>query len=146
MILKLQVVVIGEDGHQETCEIASVERRDLKPETLGLTLAEGKAILKGIQQIVIERQASTCLASYRGCRRTSKGYHDLSVRTVFGCLKVKSPRLHHCDCRSHERRLSAPWRSCFRSTPRRSCFSWKPNFADEPWDDGAVDGGRAAHG
>ena len=27
----------------------SIERKDLKPETLGLTLAEGKAILKDIQ-------------------------------------------------------------------------------------------------
>jgi hypothetical protein len=63
VIFKLQVMVITEDGHQETCEITSVERRDLKPETLGLTLAESKAILKGIQQIVVERQASTCLAS-----------------------------------------------------------------------------------
>ena len=67
MICKLQVVVIADDGHQETCEITSVERRDLKPETLGLTLAEGKEILKGIQQIVIQRQAGTCLASYRHC-------------------------------------------------------------------------------
>jgi hypothetical protein len=45
VILKLQVVVIGDDGQQETCEITSVERKDLKPATLGLTLAEGKAIL-----------------------------------------------------------------------------------------------------
>ena len=108
MIFKLQVVVIADDGHPETCEITSVERRDLKPETLGLTLAEGKAILKGIQQLVIQRQAATCLAPYQQCLdcgspRTSKGYHDLSLRTVFGCLKVKSPRLlYHCDCRPHE--------------------------------------------
>jgi len=39
---------MADDGDQETCEITSVERRDLKPETLGLTLAEGKAMLKGI--------------------------------------------------------------------------------------------------
>ena len=114
MIFKLQVVAIAEDGHQETCEITSVERRDLKPETLGLTLAEGKAILKGIQQIVIQRQADTCLAPYQQCPdcgspRTSKGSHDLSLRTVFGCLKVKSPRLlHHCDCRPHAAKTFSP--------------------------------------
>jgi hypothetical protein len=72
VIFKLQVVAIAEDGHQETCEITSVERRDLKPETLGLTLAEGKAILKGIQQIVIQRQADTCWAPYRQRERLSQ--------------------------------------------------------------------------
>ena len=46
MIYKIQVVTIGEDGCQETLEIACVERTDLKPETLGLTLAEGKMILQ----------------------------------------------------------------------------------------------------
>ena len=61
MILKLQVVVIGDDGQQETCEITSVERKDLKPATLGLTLVEGKAILKDIQEIVIQRQAAILL-------------------------------------------------------------------------------------
>jgi len=42
MIYKIQVVTVSEDGCQETLEIACVERTDLKPETLGLTLAEGK--------------------------------------------------------------------------------------------------------
>jgi hypothetical protein len=45
MIYRIQVVTIGEDGCQETLEIACVKRTDLKPETLGLTLAEGKMIL-----------------------------------------------------------------------------------------------------
>ena len=67
MIFKLQVVVIADDGQQETCEITSVERKDLKPATLGLTLAEGKSILKDIQEIVIQRQAALCLATYRQC-------------------------------------------------------------------------------
>ena len=91
-----------------------MERSDLKPETLSLTLAGDKAILKGIRQIVIQRQAGTCLASYRqypdcGSRRTSKGYHDLSLRTVFGCLKVKSPRLlRHCEYRPHAVKTFSP--------------------------------------
>jgi hypothetical protein len=83
-----------------------IERKDLKPETLGLTLAEGKAILKDIQQIVVQEQISSDLAPLRQCpdcgqSRRSKGYHDLSLRTVFGHLRVKSPRLHHCECASH---------------------------------------------
>ena len=48
------MVPLGEDGQQETCEIASLQRTDLKPETLSLTLAEGKMILKDLQQILVE--------------------------------------------------------------------------------------------
>jgi hypothetical protein len=54
MICKIQVVTIGEDGRNETREITSIQRTDVKPETLGLTLAEGKMILKDLQQIVVE--------------------------------------------------------------------------------------------
>jgi hypothetical protein len=31
-----------------------------------------------------------------------EGNHTLSIRTVFGQLTVRSPRLHHCACRPHE--------------------------------------------
>jgi len=35
---------------------AIIQRTDMKPETLGLTLAEGKMILKDLQQIVVGSQ------------------------------------------------------------------------------------------
>ena len=34
MICKIQVIIIGEDGLEETRELACLERTDLKPETL----------------------------------------------------------------------------------------------------------------
>jgi hypothetical protein len=101
---KIQVVTVSDDGQEESRDVASLERQELQPETLGLTLAESKAILKDIQEIVVERQATDFLASQRRCPdcnqlRHLKGYHPLSMRTVFGKLEVKSPRLYHCDCR-----------------------------------------------
>jgi len=42
MNCRIQVVVIAEDGSRETREIQTIERKDLKPETLGLTLAEAR--------------------------------------------------------------------------------------------------------
>ena len=36
MICKIQVVIIGDEGREETRELACLERGDLKPETLGL--------------------------------------------------------------------------------------------------------------
>ena len=113
MIYKIQVVTVSEDGCQETLEIACVERTDLKPETLGLTLAEGKMILNDLQQIVVERQVSSSLLLKQACpdcgqRRCSKGNHTLSLRTVFGQLMVRSPRMHHCVCRAHETKTFSP--------------------------------------
>jgi hypothetical protein len=55
------VVITTEDGQTETREIACLEREDLIPTTLGLTLADGKAILKALQAVVVERQMATYL-------------------------------------------------------------------------------------
>jgi len=113
MICKIQVVTIGEDGRKETREITSIQRTDVKPETLGLTLAEGKMILKDLQQVIVESQVSSLLLPKRTCPecgepRCSKGNHTLSVRTVFGRLTVRSPRLYHCVCRPHETKTFSP--------------------------------------
>jgi hypothetical protein len=113
MIYKIQVVTIGEDGREETREITSIQRTDVKPETLGLTLAEGKMILRDLQQIVVESQVSSLLLPKRSCPecgepRCSKGNHTLLLRSVFGQLTVKSPRVHHCVCRPHETKTFSP--------------------------------------
>ena len=113
MICKVQVVTLGEDGRQETREIACLQRTDLKPEMLGLTLAEGKMILKDLQQIVVEGQVASFLLPKRPCPecgqpRCIKGHHTLLVRTVFGQLTVRSPRLHHCACRPHDTKTFSP--------------------------------------
>src|SRR5690349_13743934 len=113
MICKLQVVTLDEDGREETHEIARLERTDLKPETLGLTLAEGKRILQGLQQVVVESQVASLLVPKWPCPECSqprciKGYHTLLVRTVFGQLTVRSPRLVHCTCQPHDTKTFSP--------------------------------------
>ena len=45
-------------NHQD---IACVERHDLTPETFGLSLAEGKAVLQALQEVVVEWQMHTYL-------------------------------------------------------------------------------------
>jgi len=55
----IKVVITIENSQTETREIACLEREDLTPTTLGLTLAEGKAILEAPQELVVERQMST---------------------------------------------------------------------------------------
>jgi hypothetical protein len=113
MICKIQAVTRGEDGREDIREIACLERTDLKPETLGLSLAEAKAILKGLQAIVVDGQVSAHIPAQRPCPdcgglRALKGCHDLTVKTVFGALTIKSPRLLHCTCRPHETKTFSP--------------------------------------
>ena len=48
-------MITTDEGQPETRELACVEREDPTPTMLGLTLAEGKAMLKALQEIVVER-------------------------------------------------------------------------------------------
>jgi hypothetical protein len=111
-------------GQEQVHEITSLQRTELKPETLGLSLAEGKAILREIQRIVVEQQTAHCVAAHRLCSdcgqpRHSKGHHDLPMRTVFGKITIQSPRYLHCDCRPHQTKSFSPLAQALpeRTTP-----------------------------
>jgi hypothetical protein len=109
----IQVVITTENGQTETREITRLEREDLTPTTLGLTLAEGKALLKALQAVMIEQQMTTyvemqCACAYCGRRQRSKGSHTTQVRTVFGTISVQSPRLHQCSCQPHPTETFSP--------------------------------------
>jgi hypothetical protein len=82
---KLQVVTLTDEGHETTREIACVARQALTPETFGLSLAEGKAVLQALQEVMVEWQMHTDLQPQRACphwegapeqRRPSHGLAD----------------------------------------------------------------------
>jgi hypothetical protein len=109
----IQVVITTDEGQTETRDIACVEREDLTPTTLGLTLAESKAILKALQAVVVEQQMTAYVDTQRPCAhcghlQRSKGSHTAQVRTVFGTISVKSPRLHPCACQPHPTKTFSP--------------------------------------
>jgi hypothetical protein len=109
----IQVVITTENGQTETREIVCLEREDLTPTTVGLTLADGKAILKALQEVVVEQQMTAYLETQRPCadcgsHQRSKGYHTMQVRTVFGTISVQSPRLHQCSCQPHPTKTFSP--------------------------------------
>jgi len=45
MKFRPEMICLGQDGAEHRCQIAELERRELAIETLGLNLAEAKAIL-----------------------------------------------------------------------------------------------------
>jgi hypothetical protein len=102
----IQVVITTDEGQTETRDIACLERQDLTPSTLGLTLAEGKAMLKALQEVVVQQQMTAYLktqhpCAYCGNLQGRKGFHTIQVRTVFGTITINSPRLHQCPCQPH---------------------------------------------
>jgi hypothetical protein len=109
----IQVVITTDEGQTETREIASIEREDLTPTTLGLTLAEGKAMLKALQEVVVQQQLTAYLKTQRPCAHCGnlqgrKGSHTTQVRTVFGTISVQSPRLYQCPCQPHPTKTYSP--------------------------------------
>jgi len=94
MKVRIQVKVSTEGGEQVE-EITLLEREQPQLETLGLSLAEGKDILKKIQAVVVERQLDEFLCRERCCpecgkRRQSKGYSPTTTfRTSLGTSPSK---------------------------------------------------------
>ncbi len=125
MKVRIQVV-IDADGHASEIieEVATLERGALEPETLGLTLAEAKAMLQGVQQAVVTRQvaetaAQQAICSHCGQPRAHKGAHTIVVRSLFGTLRLPSPRLVHCPCQPQPTRTFSPLAALLpeRTTP-----------------------------
>jgi hypothetical protein len=129
MRVKVQVVTITDEGQEITREVACMERHDLTPVTLSLSLAEGKAVLQALEEVVVEwqmhgdlRQQLPC--PHRGKLRPRKGVHHTAFRTVFGTLSMQSPRLQHCDCQPQETHSFSPLaeRLPERTTPELLCL------------------------
>ena len=46
MKFRVEVICSDEEGVEQRCDVLEIERKQLAMETLGLSLAEGKAILQ----------------------------------------------------------------------------------------------------
>ncbi|MFK7602166.1 ISKra4 family transposase [Deinococcus sp. SM5_A1] len=83
--------------------LSTLERDELSLETLGLSLQEGKALLRDVQQRLIEAQLDAFLDAQRSCTtcgeaHSNKGKHPIRLRTAFGAFEVDSPRWRRCAC------------------------------------------------
>ena len=56
MKLTLQVMTSTDDGQQLVQELLVLEREGLQPDTVGLTLAESKTLLRTLQEVMVEHQ------------------------------------------------------------------------------------------
>ncbi len=113
MKFRLQLAIVSDAGQEQVQNVAEFEREGVTIETLGLTLAEGKLILKKVQAGIVQEQVNDALLRLRCCpycgkMRHGRGHHDVTVRTAFGNVELKSPRLGHCPCQPHVEKTFSP--------------------------------------
>ena len=104
-----RVKLVAETGEPATeIEVARIEREDWAvPETLGLSLDEGKRIAAAIQAEMVRAQASTMSEHFRSCGHcglnlSSKGYRSMTFGSLFGDVPLRVRRFVGCRC--HDRR------------------------------------------
>ena len=105
MKFRVQVVCVQDDGSERCCDVMELERQQLVRETLGLSMAEGKAILHGVQEFVTAQQAAEDLQRRRQCSHCGERYQSEEagmhpVNTVFGPVAVPHSRWHRCACQT----------------------------------------------
>ena len=79
----------------------------------GLRLDEAKDLLAAVQEKMVAGQAGAALAEKAACpscgtTHRHKDYRDIVMRTLFGTLRLPSPRWWHCSCSPHEHRTFSP--------------------------------------
>src|ERR1700745_4433746 len=104
MKLKLQLVIESGSGQTEVVhEVTKLERRSLRPETLGLTLSEAKELLREVQRAMVTHQTIGYVTQQIPCSKcgkiqSRKGKHQIVLRTLFGELRLEGLTLCHWGC------------------------------------------------
>jgi len=103
MKFRVEVICVNDEGAEQRHEVMEMERQELAMETLGLSLAEGKAILQGVQDFVASQQISEDLKRRRRCPHYGERHHSQAagtstVETVFGPVAVPNPWWERCSC------------------------------------------------
>jgi hypothetical protein len=116
MKLSVQVIVHPDDDTDTTPvvkEVFALDRDALAPDTLGLQLAEAKDLLAAVQDALVEHQVNAAIAQQAPCPhcgkpRRHKDTRTIVVRSLFGALRLPSPRWWHCPCRDQPTRTFQP--------------------------------------
>lgn len=108
MRVSILLQITADDGTASPAEeVAAIEKATERPEDVGLSLADGRALLAAFQRRVVQAQVASWTVRHRCCeacgaRRRSKGCSPVVFRTLYGDVGLNSPRLHRCPCRGGE--------------------------------------------
>ena len=105
MRVKILLQITTDDGAPgDVEEVASLDKSVERAEDIGLSLAESKALLVAAQQRIVEAQTKNWTEGRRRCEaccrpRRSKGSYPIVFHTLFGDVRLASPRFRRCPCR-----------------------------------------------
>jgi len=111
-------IIIEYDGNQGIVEkIGCLHRGDLSPETLGLTLNEAKELLANTHKSMAQYQTDEYIDRHSRCSSCNIGYSrkdfkTLIFRTLFGKMKLQSPRFFTCQCQPQAKKSFSPLAEC----------------------------------
>src|SRR3954447_7142394 len=115
MRVQVQLRIVADDDSviSDDTELVLLDKTDDRLEALGLSLAEAKALLAGVQQRLVTAQAASFAARHRDCPvcgrpRRSKGPYPILFRTAFGTVPLASPRFHRCRCQPAQPQTVSP--------------------------------------
>ena len=113
---------IGANGEEPLADVMKINRPDDLDDiaNLGLTVADGKRVLAGLQQEIVAAQARSQSVRRSDCRNCSgvchvKDYRNHAVATHLGQVTVRLPRFRCVGCGAIE--AGTGWPSHCRSTP-----------------------------
>jgi hypothetical protein len=105
-------------------DVATIERRELAVDSLGLCIAEAKTLLAGVQDAMVTAQAAHAVRERERCdgcgrRFAHKDTRTLVMRTLFGTIQIASPRWWSCNCGQRRTKTFSPIAELLdeRSTP-----------------------------
>jgi hypothetical protein len=121
MNLRIEVVGVSADGSEQRRQMLSIERQELAMETLGMSVAESKALLEGVQDFMIEQQVGEDLERRRACshcgrRHAIKDFGTTPVKTLFGSVSVSNPRWRRCSCQTEGPKTFRPTHAWLQGT------------------------------
>ncbi|MGE5659575.1 MAG: ISKra4 family transposase [Actinomycetota bacterium] len=114
MKFKVQIVVESESGNPPLIqEILQIEKENLQPGNLGLTLEQGKELLFQTQKALLQQQIADYQKQQEVCpdchkKLRHKDKRTLTYRTPFGKFKLPCHRLFHCSCQQQSHRCFSP--------------------------------------
>ena len=127
--MKVSVLVTIQSDDDATTvvhEVFTLGRGPLAPDTLGLHIDEAKDLLSAIQDKMVSEQVKAAITEQVACPacgrpRRHKDARDIVVRSLFGTLRLPSPRWWHCQCSPQESRtFSRSGRCAARSDHARA--------------------------
>jgi hypothetical protein len=102
---RVMVELTGNDGIVRLHEVSAggTNTIECSAGTVGLTLADGKRTLAGLQDHLVRAQADEYCRQRRGCshcgsRRPLKDVRGRRLLSLFGTVEVRAPRFLPCQC------------------------------------------------